>query len=256
MGSSGEKSYVANDGTSVFYLADAIHAHLRDVTHQMQAQESGGMSMFVHDVATNAAPYHDAAWSLVGRGILRPAPLSDQANISLIGTVFMITEYGRAWLERTTDLLPTEIGGIGQLLAARATRLGAGYVARSQEAVTCYQAHAYLACCTMCGGAAESTTLALAIARTIARGDDEASVLATYRRNTGRTAIERLLMAGRNGHVQQTLPTFLSLLNYWRDEAAHGMRSDITEDDAHVALLLLLRYAIFADSRWEELTGP
>jgi hypothetical protein len=49
----------------------------------------------------------------------------------------------------------------------------------------------------------------------------------------------------------------LSLLNYWRDEAAHGVGTESFEDEANVSLLLLLlRYAVFADTRWEELTAP
>lgn len=147
-------------------------------------------------------------------------------------------------------------GAFGQLLAARGAKLGAGYAARSQEAVACYQAQSYLACCTMCGAAAESITLALAVSRTAASGGDETAVLAMYRQSRGRAAVERLLTAQRNAHEQRELISFLSLLNYWRDEAAHGAGTAIAEDEANVALLLLLRYAMFADSRWDDLTAP
>jgi hypothetical protein len=102
----------------------------------------------------------------------------------------------------------------------------------------------------MCGAAAESITLAIAIAR----AGDEAAVLAEYRRTSGRSAIERRLLAGRNSHIQTTLPSFLNLLGYWRDDAAHGQRSEIEEEQAFIALLLLLRFAQFADSRWGDLT--
>jgi hypothetical protein len=44
------------------------------------------------------------------------------------------------------------------------------------------------------------------------------------------------------------------LLNYWRDSAAHGRNSHIGENEAYTALLLLLRFAMFASDRWAELT--
>ncbi len=78
-------------------------------------------------------------------------------------------------------------------------------------------------------------------------------MLTEYRRASGRSAIERRLLAGRNSHVQTTLPSFLSLLGYWRDNASHGDESSIEEEQAFIALLLLLRFAQFADSRWDEL---
>jgi hypothetical protein len=253
-------SFVARDGTPLFRVTDVIADRLNEVRHEMQARNeaagrAGGMTMYVHDQQTNAAPYFDAAWALVRRGVLRPAPVPQGADVSTVGTTFAVTSYGRAWLERAGDVLPADAGRQGQLLAAHGARLGAGYHARSQEAVACYHAQAYLACCVMCGAAAESITLALAVARAAAAGRNEASVLAEYRRTAGRSAIERLLTAGRNAHVQRELPTFLGLLNYWRDEAAHGAGPVVAEDEASLALLLLLKYAIFADTRWEELTA-
>lgn len=118
----------------------------------------------------------------------------------------------------------------------------------------CYHAQAYLACCAMCGAAAESITLALAVARAAGAGQSEAEVLAEYRQARGRSVIQNRLTVRRNDHVRRELETFLSLLNYWRDEAAHGAESLLTDDEAHTALILLLRYAIFADTRWNDLT--
>jgi hypothetical protein len=45
------------------------------------------------------------------------------------------------------------------------------------------------------------------------------------------------------------------LLTYWRDDAAHGLTSDISEIEAHEALSRLLRFAQFANDNWAELTG-
>jgi hypothetical protein len=45
------------------------------------------------------------------------------------------------------------------------------------------------------------------------------------------------------------------LLSYWRDDAAHGIASDISEIEAHEALSRLLRFSQLANDNWEELTA-
>jgi hypothetical protein len=63
-----------------------------------------------------------------------------------------------------------------------------------------------------------------------------------------------MLVGQRTGQVKQDFTTFMSLLKYWRDESAHGASISIQEEEAFTSLLLLLRLAQFADSRWQELT--
>jgi hypothetical protein len=46
----------------------------------------------------------------------------------------------------------------------------------------------------------------------------------------------------------------MSLLSYWRDEAAHGTVSEIAEIEAHTALGRLVRFAQFTSDNWDELT--
>lgn len=253
-------SHVLQDGTPVFHVHDVIDVQLNAVMRAQQERNAAagrrGPASYSHDYSTNIAPYLDAAWGLVRRGVLRPTPLADGTSVSLVVKVFAVTAYGRSWLTRADDVIPADTGRLGQLLVARGARLGAGFRSRSQEAVACYQAYAYLACCTMSGAAAESITLALSIGRATRAGRDEESVLTEYRKARGRSAIEQYLTAQRNPHVRQELSSFLTLLNYWRDEAAHGAGSSIAEDEASVALLLLLRYAIFADTRWDDMTAP
>ena len=65
-------------------------------------------------------------------------------------------------------------------------RFGPGFYERAQEAVRCYGAHAYLACCVMCGASAESILLAIAIAK---KGDEE-EVLRLYATAQGRSRVE------------------------------------------------------------------
>jgi hypothetical protein len=46
-----------------------------------------------------------------------------------------------------------------------------------------------------------------------------------------------------------------SLLSCWRDEAAHGTVSEISEIEPHTALGRLVRFAQFICDNWTDLTG-
>lgn len=204
----------------------------------------------MRDSSSDVEAFYSAAWHLVSRGVLMPVRQHLESRIPF-GESFQLTEYGARWIESLSgyEWHPMEHGRLAQLLLARAHRFGEGFRVRSQEAAACYRAHTYLACCTMCGAAAESILLALAIARS----GDEAETLREYRRSDGRSRIERRLLQGQNSYVHQQLPHFLELLKYWRDDAAHGAEVVINEEIAFVSLLLLLRFAAFADDRWDEL---
>jgi hypothetical protein len=102
----------------------------------------------------------------------------------------------------------------------------------------------------MCGAAAESITLALAIGK---KGNEE-EILREYGSSGGRGKIERFLLANQDGHITRNLPNYTSLLNDWRDVAAHGAAPEVGEEEAFTALLLLLRYARFAGERWHDIT--
>jgi hypothetical protein len=215
----------------------------------------GGMVTYRYDAnQPNAAPFYCAAWRLTGRGILAQAPAFVQPNYGgTAGTHFIITEYGAKWLAGLSDYdcAPTEYGRFSELLAGHARKLGNGYHARSQEAVACYRAQTYLACCAMCGAAAESITLALAIAK---KGN-EAEILKEYGSSGGRGRIERFLLAQQDANITRNLPNYTALLNEWRDVAAHGDAPNVGEEEAFTALMLLLRFARFAEDRWNDITG-
>lgn len=216
----------------------------------------GGITIFEMDDRTNSEPFYDAAWNLCTKGILRPGityPQSQFEYTGIIGAGFKLTPYGSQWLSKISgyECIPSEYGRFSQLLAGHSQRFGDGYHVRSQEAISCYRAHTYLACCVMCGAASESMLLALAIAKT---GDEE-RVLRDYGTTTGRTKIEKLLLSQQNSYVYQELPNYTSLLKYWRDDAAHGAITDISEGEAFTSLVLLLRFAQFADDRWDEITN-
>lgn len=202
---------------------------------------------------TNSGSFYDAAWNLCTRGILRPAVAYPYEQIGIPGAGFKLTSYGKEWLNQTNgyECIPSEYGRFSQLLAEYSHRFRNRYHIRSQEAVSCYRAHNYLACCVMCGAASESVLLALAIAKC---GNEE-RVLRDYKSGGGRGKIENLLLNQQNPYIYNELPKYTDLLKYWRDTAAHGADTNIGENEAFISLLLLLRFAKFGDEEWDKLTN-
>jgi len=236
------------------YVPNMILSCLDEVQREHRSQNPTGMITYQFDDTTGAEPFYGAAWNLCRRGILHPNVTKFDTRYTtsmLIGTGFTITPYGKRWLNEISgyECIPSEYGRFAQLLARHSKRFGNGYHARSQEAVSCYQAHTYLACCAMCGASAESIMLAIAIAK---RGDEEA-VLQEYKSASGRSKVEKIITGQQSGRIQQDFTLFMSLLKYWRDEAAHGSLSSIDEEEAFTTLILLLRFARFADDRWDQL---
>jgi hypothetical protein len=241
-------------------LQFSINAVVQEVLQQVEREDREerpfqGMTYIRQSLGTNSGPFHDACWELCRRGVLRPAityPHSQEPRFT--GFEFAVTTYGGKWLRGLSgyECSPADYGRFSGLLARHAERLGSGYAARAQESLVCYRAQAYLASCAMCGAAAESILLALAIRRT----DDEERVLREYQGVTGRTRIERLLIAQQNSHIQTELVSFTQLLKYWRDAASHGASTTIDEEEAFTSLILLLRFARFADERWDVITNP
>lgn len=199
--------------------------------------------------------FFNAAWELCRRGILRPGVRrmdSQSIEQGSAGAGFSVTLFGQKWLsEAQHDLfVPTEPERLGELLAEYKD-FGPGYHERAQEAIRCYDAHAYLAACVMCGAATESILLAAAIEKS---GNEE-SVLKRYQARSGRKSLENLLFGKARSEIELVVSNMNGLLKYWRDEAAHGMATGISEAEAFTALGLLLRVAMHVRKYWEEITA-
>jgi hypothetical protein len=138
------------------------------------------------------------------------------------------------------------------MLGKLSPRFGAGFLQRATEAVTCHRFGAYLGCCAMCGAAAESILLAVAIAK---RGD-EGATLTTYRSASGRRRVVESVVGDARQAISEPFRSATGLLSFWRDDAAHGLASSISEIEAHEALARLLRFAQFATDNWDDLTRP
>ncbi len=224
------------------YGYDVWLGHVIDrwVTEHVPEAQRKDHVQTVYDATQELSPaFFAAAWELCRRGILRPGVRRARAQVTETGSGGMgysVTPFGREWLRAAEpDALAAVIPAryIG-LLAEHAARFGAGYLGRGSEAVRCYSAHAYLACCAMCGAAAESILLARA-----GEIKPEAEVLAMYAGTGGRGRVERLVVGRATDQVKREFSSFLVLLKYWRDDAAHGRASTISETEGFTSLMLL-----------------
>ena len=190
----------------------------------LSCKKSKPTSQEEHEALQSLFPiFVDAAWELCRRGIIRPGVHNHAAQSTPEGSGgsgYSITSFGHQWLkEEDKDVfIPTEPERFAQMIEPFRKRFGAGFHERAQEAIRCYDAHAYLACCTMCGAAAESILLATAIS--MSGKEDE--VLKTYTTASGRKRIESIVVGQANEHIKREFQGLTQLLKYWRDEAAHG----------------------------------
>jgi hypothetical protein len=136
------------------------------------------------------------------------------------------------------------------LLSKEVALLGSAFAQRAGEAAACHQAGNYLACCAMCGAAAESAILSAACTNR-----DEAIVLREYVRRNGRRRVLDMVFNPDDAAERRFTVLAFDLLAHWRDEAAHGIVSNISELDAYHALTTLLRLAQFLSSNWTKLSG-
>jgi hypothetical protein len=199
--------------------------------------------------------FFSAAWELSRRGIVRPGvkAMGEQSTQDGgAGAGFSVTPFGREWLKEADDtFVPTEPERFAQLIAPFRGKYGPGFHQRAQEAIRCYGAHAFLACCVMCGAASESILLSVAIAK----NGNEHEVLNQYRSASGRSKIENLIIGKASAQLRTAFLGLTDLLKYWRDESAHGSSSAISDVEAYTSLALLLRFAQFSQERWSELTA-
>jgi len=219
------------------------------------AQIKTGDCNYTDQYLPQLSPYfYSAAWDLCRRGILRPGVTKHGAQSTLDGNAgngYSITPFGRTWFSESgkDDYVPTEPERFARILDSTGARFGSGFRQRAQEAIRCYGAHAYLACCAMCGAAAESIILAIAIAKT----KDEESILKDYLSAGGRKKIENTIIGQKKEQIQNEFRSFNGLLGYWRDSASHGQEVSISDDEAFTSLAILLRFCHFSVNHWDEL---
>jgi hypothetical protein len=74
----------------------------------------------------------------------------------------------------------------------------------------------------------------------------EVESLRIYSSRDGGGKTEDIVTKGQPDHVIRTFRGYMDLLKYWRDEAAHGIASELSDDEAYASLMLLARLAGFA----------
>ncbi|MHB9106892.1 MAG: hypothetical protein ACYDCO_07540 [Armatimonadota bacterium] len=199
--------------------------------------------------------FYNAAWELCRRGILRPGVRTVREQSTEQGSAgngYSVTLFGTQWLSEGAhdDFVATEPERFGRMISPFRDRFGEAFYQRSQEAIRCYGAHAYLACCILCGAATESIVLSIAF-----QLRHEAEVLAMYNSSRGRSRVETLILGQARDRLRQEFEGYLTLLKYWRDIAAHGQATIIADDEAYTSLAMLLRFAHYVNDWWDELTA-
>ena len=234
------------------YISNIIREYVKA---EEGLKEHDDVGKYERHVREHSPQFLAAAWELCRRGIIRPGIHilgAQSTEQGAAGEGYSITPFGRKWLKEADkdSFVPSEPERFGQLVAPFRNRFGIGFHERAQEAVRCYGAHAYLACCAMCGAAAESILLALAIVK---MGDSE-TVLQTYRAASGRNKVENMVIGKARQQLQTTFRGLTDVLKYWRDESAHGTESKISDLEAYTSLAVMLRFAQYANDHWAELT--
>lgn len=229
---------------------------LSDVLRKWWFKEHGAKHPVPDPSQIDYAPFQDAAWELARRGIMRPGPvlpvttMGGHQNTEADG--FSLTNAGRDWILNYDQQgpFPVDPGRFSLLINQYADRLGPAFAQRITEAAGCYRSMNYFAACAMAGAACESILIALAVEKM----KDEAKVLRIYLGRDGRRLLINSITDGIKPSLKQAIQTATNILSYWRDTAAHGYATEISEFAAHDALSRLLRFTQFVDANWQELT--
>lgn len=231
------------------YLPNVVTSYIVEVGHSTEH-----LSMIYNGLrARELSPlFYESAWDLSRRGILRPSVRQFGQQVEGSGDGYSLTIKGSNWLANFGDtLIILEPTRLTQAFRSLASRLGPAFLQRASEASQCHSLGLHLACCAMCGAGAESILLTVAIAKS----RDEAATLRTYRSAQGRRLITNQIVRGARSEIVGPFTAATGLLAYWRDDAAHGSASNISEIEAHEALSRLLRFAQFANDHWTELVA-
>lgn len=161
------------------------------------------------------------------------------------GSGYSITPLGKKWFqeEAAQPIIPTDPDRYAEMLTGPANRFGLAFAARAQEAARCYHAHAFVACCAMCGAAA--SVMAHEIVNTLTADKKHANPIAAED-----DMVDWLSTVSLPPQDRREVDAFLGLLSYWSSQSLKSEENIPTEREAYVALLLLLRFALYAGERW------
>jgi hypothetical protein len=201
------------------------------------------------NVQEKAQPFLDAAWHLCQRGILRSGVNSLKHTPTPSGLVYSITSQGRKWLQEQGEFIYKTPIHFSEILATYDSLFGSGFKQRAQEACSTYLFGCYLSTCVMCGAAAESIILKIAIANE----PDKEEILKEYESRGGTKKIIDRVFGHLEGKHKNAHSTFNDLLKYRRDDSGHGQHIDISEFDAYDSLSRLIWLSKFIDKNFSDI---
>lgn len=186
--------------------------------------------------------FMDVCWDLCRRGILRPSTMNIDGQGTSKGDGFSVTAYGLQWLNESEQdmFVPTEPDRFAKMLEPYSGLFGNAFHERAQEAIRCYNAHAYLATCTMTGAAAETILLKISDALGLERPKTEP---------ISKTRDHIISVSGKG--VKEKLMGLSDVMKSWRDEGMHHETLNTKADKAYISLAMLLRLAMFASQEWK-----
>jgi hypothetical protein len=200
-----------------------------------------------------AGPFVSAAFILCRLGILRPGTVKFSYEFGQFrgdGQGYCITAFGHRWIDEEPPTLPaTQPSKATDMLHSVGKQFGDAYMLRSSEAVLAYNGHAYYACCAMVGAAAEAILLAGSVAKL-----GESDAVRMYLSGRERSRLQSKLFGSQPDWMRTQFESHSDLIGYWRDQAAHGHQSGLTEAEAFSALGRLLRLAQFTADNWSAIT--
>jgi hypothetical protein len=240
----------ANIGRNALVSARYAHVYLPDLVTGFW-QSRGSTVPFGELTDEHFRPFYDAAWELARIGVIRPGRVAPkgQEMANDFGDLWSITEFGFQWLPDASKRPYLDMSRLSEIFASFAGRFGPGFAQRAVEAVRTYRTGNYLSACAMVGAAAESILLAVAIAKS----GDEAKMLKIYQ--SGRSRVTTYVVGKSTPSVARQFEAAMHVLHYWRDDASHGVHTNISEVEAQAALSELICLTQFASDHWADLTA-
>jgi hypothetical protein len=224
----------------------SVASEWADSRHLLDVESRSNLSRRIN------AMFLDAAWELCRRGLLRPGALLSGLKGISDDTGYSLTTHGEAWLTFAADgdWITLQPDTLSNVFGKYRTRLGEGYYQRSQEAIRCRNADAWLAACAMVGAAAESILLAAAIAKT----RDEGRVMRAYISSRSPKRLPDIVVGQAPAHLARAFRSGMGLISYWRDVDVHAQMSAVSALETEQAIHRLLMLAQFCHENWDELT--
>ncbi len=236
------------DGKAASFGYDVYPEFLAD----LYAQNMVASGMERTELADRIAPVlNDASWELTRRGYLRPGPIGKAQTLAPYHG-YSLTASGRNAVKSLDldSLALLQPGSLSAALGSYRRLYGESFFQRSQEALKCRNAEAWLACCAMAGAAGEAIMLTVALAKT----KDEDRVRKDYNGAGGRQKISNLITGHLPDWQKNSFKSLTGIISHWRDEAAHGAATTLTTANADDALRQLLNMCQWTEKYWAELT--